>query len=166
MLRNGSSPPTFRLPDSSGQLHSLDELGVGKPLVVLFFRGAFYATAKRDLLGWGDIYERIQWLGAELFGISVDAPDELARLRQTLDLPFTLLSDAEFEVSRAWGIYESDERDEGPQPHGEPGTFVLDAAGKLAFSQVQSGPKGAAPANEILLMLMLVLMQRQNGFYW
>lgn len=164
MLRNGSLPPTFRLPDSSGQVRSLDELGGGKPLVVLFFRGAFCATARRDLLAWSDIRERIEWLGAELVAISVDPVEELARLKATLELSFVLLSDADFAVSREWGIYESDERDEGPQPHGEPGTFVLDAAGKLAFSQLQSGPKGAAPANEVLLMLLL--MQRQNGFYW
>lgn len=164
MLRNGSTPPSFQLLDHTGQGRSLDELGHGQPLVVLFFRGAFCATARRDLLTWGDIAERIEWLGAHLIAISVDAPEELARLRSTLDLPFDLLSDPDFVVSRAWGIYESDERDEGPQPHGEPGTFVLDVAGKLAFSQVQSGPKGAASANEILLMLLL--MQRQNGFYW
>lgn len=164
MLRNGSSPPAFRLPDSTLQLCSLDELRGGKPLVVLFFRGAFCATARRDLLAWSDIHERIEWLGANLVGISVDPVEELARLKATLELSFVLLSDADFAVSREWGIYESDERDAGPQPHGEPGTFVLDAAGKLVFSQLQSGPKGAASANEV--MLMLLLMQRQNGFYW
>ncbi|BCM89803.1 hypothetical protein IAD21_01651 [Abditibacteriota bacterium] len=164
MLRNGSLPPTFQLPDSTEQLRSLNELRAEKPLVVLFFRGAFCATARRDLLAWSDIHERIEWLGADLVAISVDPTEELAHLKATLDLSFALLSDTDFSVSREWGIYESDERDEGPQPHGEPGTFVLDAAGKLAFSQLQSGPKGAAPANEVLLMLLL--MQRQNGFYW
>ncbi len=164
MLRNGSFPPAFRLPDSNGQLRSLRELHANKPLVVLFFRGAFCATARRDLLAWSDIHERIEWLGANLIAISVDPIEELAHLKATLGLSFTLLSDADFAVSRAWGIYESDERDEGPQPHGEPACFILDAAGKLAYSQIQSGPKAAAPANEILLMLLL--MQHQNGFYW
>ena len=164
MLRNGSTPPAFRLPDSAANWRFLDELRATKPLVVLFFRGAFCATARRDLLAWSDIHERIDWLGANLVAISVDPVEELARLKAALELSFPLLSDAGFAVSREWGIYESDERDAGPQPHGEPGTFVLDAAGKLAFSQLQSGPKGAAPANEVLLMLLL--MQRQNGFYW
>ncbi len=164
MLRNGTAPPAFLLPDSDGRPRSLDELRAEKPLVVLFFRGAFCATARRDLLAWGDLYERIGWLGAGLVGVSVDAPDELARLRNTLQLPFDLLSDSDFSISRAWGIYESDETDAGPQPHGEPGTFVLDRKGNLAYSQPQSGPKGAASANEILLMLQL--MNRQDGFYW
>ena len=164
MLRNGSRPPDFELFDSAENLRSLDELRQDKPLVILFFRGAFCATARRDLLAWGDIVERIEWLGAGLVALSADAPEELARLKTQLGLPFELLSDPDFQTSRAWGIYESDETEEGPQPHGEPGTFVLDRAGNLAFSQLQSGPKGAANANEILLMLLL--MNKQNGFYW
>jgi len=164
MFRNGTPAPPFSLFDSDERLRSLSEWTGEKPLVILFFRGAFCATSRRDLLAWGDIHERIEWLGAALIAISVDAPDELARLKENLELPFTLLSDADFAVSRTYGIYESDETDTGPQPHGEPATFVLDRAGNLAFSQLQSGPKGAAPANEVLLMLLL--MHKQGGFYW
>lgn len=164
MFRNGTPAPPFSLLDSDNRLRSLSEWTGEKPLVLLFFRGAFCGTSRRDLLAWGDIHERIEWLGADLIAISADAPAELARLKATLELPFTLLSDADFAVSRAYGIYESDERDAGPQPHGEPGTFVLDRLGRFAFSQLQSGPKGAANANEILLML--VLMYSNDGFYW
>ncbi len=164
MFRNQTPAPAFFLRDETNQLRSLDELRADKPLVLLFFRGAFCATSRRDLLVWGDIFERIEWLGAGLVALSVDAPDELAQLKHTLQLPFPLLSDADFSVSKTYGIYESDETDEGPQPHGEPGTFVLDGNGDFAFSQLQSGPKGAANAGEILLMLLL--MQKQNGFYW
>lgn len=164
MFRNGTSAPPFSLRDSEKRLRSLDEFSHQGPLVLLFFRGAFCATARRDLLAWGDIYERIRWLDADLIAISVDLPDELKRLKDTLELPFVLLSDADFSISRTYGIYESDETESGPQPHGEPGTFVLDRNRDFAFSQVQSGPKGAAPANEILLMLQL--MQKQHGFYW
>lgn len=164
MLRNLSLPPDFSLPDWQGQTRSLDEVRGDKTLVLVFFRGAFCATSRRDLLAFADVYERIGWLGAELCAISVDAPHELRRLRDTLDLPFPLLSDENFAVSTAYGIYASDETDAGPQPHGEPGTFVLDAQGRLVFSQLQSGPKGAASTGEI--MLMLLWMQRNGGRYW
>ena len=164
MLRNLSPAPDFSLPDDARKIRTLSEIRGKKPLVTLFFRGAFCATARRDLLAWGDIYERIQWLDADLVAVSVDDIETLAQLRERLELPFSLLSDADFAVSRGYGIYESDERDAGPQPHGEPAIFVLDKAGNLVFSQIQSGPKGAAHPNEILLML--ILMQHQNGFYW
>jgi len=164
MFRNGTSALPFSLLDSENQLRSLGEWTGEKPLVLFFFRGAFCATSRRNLLAWGDIHERIEWVGAGLIAISVDAPDELSRLKATLELPFTLLSDGDFAVSRAYGIYESDETDAGPQPHGEPATFVLDRAGNFAFSQLQSGPKGASSASEVLLMLLT--MHKQGGFYW
>lgn len=164
MLRNLSFPPDFALPDESNQIRTLPELRGDKPLVLLFFRGAFCATARRDLLAYGDIAERIRGVGAELVALSVDSPAELARLRATLELPFPLLSDADFAVSRQYGVYQSDEIEAGPQPHGEPATFVLDAQGRLIFSQIQSAPKGAAPAGEVLLMLLY--MAQHEGNYW
>lgn len=166
MLRNLASAPEFTLLDEKSRPRSLQELRAASAtaLVVLFFRGAFCATARRDLLTWGDLHERMRWLGADLVAISVDAPDELRRLHERLQLPFSLLSDPNFEVSQRYGIYRSDETEAGPQPHGEPGTFVLDRTGRLVFSQVQSGPKGAANAGEVLLMLLW--MHNNDGNYW
>lgn len=164
MLRNLSLPPDFSLPDDRNQLRALNELRGEKALVLLFFRGAFCATARRDLLAFGDIHERICNLGAEIVAISVDSPSQLRELRAKLELPFPLLSDPDFAVSHRYGVYQSDETEAGPQPHGEPATFVLDARGRLIFSQIQSAPKGAAPANEILLMLLY--MAQHEGNYW
>lgn len=164
MLRNLSFPPDFILPDDQNRLCSLSQIRGEKALVLLFFRGAFCATARRDLLAYADIYERMQGLGAQLVAVSVDAPAEMARLRAQLELPFALLCDADFEISRHYGVYETDEIEAGPQPHGEPAVFVLDAKGRLIFSQIQSAPKGAAPAAEILLMLLY--MAQHDGNYW
>ncbi len=164
MLRNLALPPDFALPDDSGQLRALREFQNGNPLVILFFRGAFCATARRDLLAYSDIYERIEGIGAGLLAISVDTPDELRRLRETLELRFPLLSDEGFAVSARYGVYASDETDAGPQPPGEPAVFILDGQGRLVFSQIQSAPTAAAPANEILLMLLY--MAQHSGKYW
>ena len=164
LLRNNTGAPPFSLPDHDGVTRTLDEIRADNALILLFFRGAFCATSRRDLLAWGDIHERIRWLGADLVAVSVDAPEELRRLREALQLPFALLSDQDFSISQLYGIYESDETEAGPQPHGEPATFVLDAWGRIVYSQIQSGPKGAAPANEILLMLHF--MQQHGGRYW
>lgn len=164
MLRNRTVPPAFALPDDTGRIRTLDDLHVGKALVLYFFRGSFSSTARRDLLAYGDVYERITWMGGELVGISVDPPAELARLRERLGVTFPLLSDSDFSVSEQYGVYASDETDVGPQPHGEPATFVLDSEGHLAFSQVQSGPKAAASPHEVLIML--IYMQKHGGQYW
>ncbi len=164
MLRNKTAPPDFTLPDTENHAHSLSDLRDGKALVIHFCRGAFCPTAHKDLLLYNDLYDRIQGLGADLVAISVDTPQELRRLKQQLGLQFTLLSDADFAVSERYGIYVSDETEAGPQPHGEPAVFVLDADGNLVFSQIQSGPKGHANPAEIVMILLY--MEQNNGRYW
>jgi peroxiredoxin len=115
-------------------------------------------------MGYANTYSRLQAMGGELMAISVDAPDTLKQLKERLQLPFRLLSDADFSVARRYGVYESDETDEGTQPHGEPAVFLLDIDGKIAYSQLQSGPKGHANAAE--LVLIVLYMANNKGRYW
>ena len=164
LTRNNTSAPTFSLPDSAGKTHSLPELRGGGALVLHFFRGAFCPTAHRDLLNYGDTLQRIRGLNADLVAISADAPEELSRLKERLKIPFMLLSDGDFSVSQLYGIYTSDETEAGPQPHGEPAVFVIDNAGRIIYSQLQSGPKGTAPTGDILQMLQF--MHENDGHYW
>jgi peroxiredoxin Q/BCP len=164
MLRNKTPAPDFSLLDEGGTRCDLAQLRAGKLLTVFFFRGAFCPTARRDLMGYSNIYERLRAMGGDLVAVSVDEPSTLKQLKENLQLPFRLLSDADFSVSRAYGVYASDETGEGPQPHGEPAVFLLDIDGKIAYSQLQSGPKGHASAAE--LALVVFYMERNNGRYW
>ena len=163
MLRNQTPAPDFSLLDENGARRDLAQLRAGKLLTVLFFRGAFCPTARRDLMAYANVYERLRAMNGDLAAISVDDPATLKRLKEQLQLPFPLLSDADFAVSRRYGVYESDETEEGPQPHGEPAVFLLDIDGKIAYSQLQSGPKGHASAAE--LALVVFYMARHNGRY-
>jgi len=96
MLRNKAAAPDFSLTDIDGNVVSLKDLHQGRPLVLLFFRGEFCPTARRDLQAYSDIYNRAQALGAELVGISADTPSNHAVLRNDLWIPFPLLSDPTF----------------------------------------------------------------------
>ena len=164
MLRNLTAAPDFTLLDDSANEHSLSELHGGKLLVIHFFRGAFCPTARRDLMMYNDVYDRIRTLDANLITISVDTTDDLRRLRHHLGLQYPLLSDLGFIVSQTYGVYRSDETDEGPQPHGEPAVFIVDVQGRIAYSQIQSGPK--AHANPAEIVLMLLFMSQNEGRYW
>ncbi len=164
MLRNKTPAPDFALPDENENRCDLTQLRDGKLLTIFFFRGAFCPTAQRDLMGYANIYARLQEMNGELVAISVDEPDTLRQLKEKLELPFRLLSDADFSVSRQYGVYESDETEEGPQPHGEPAVFLLDTDGKIAYSQLQTGPKGHANAAE--LALIVFYMTQNDGRYW
>lgn len=159
MLRNGTPAPGWSLTDADAQMQTLDGLRRGRPLLLYFFRGEFCPTTQRDLKNWADIYGRLQGVGADLVAVSTDTPDRHRVLRETLGLPFPLLSDPGFAASAAYGVYRSDDT-EGTQPHGEPALFVLDVDGNVAFSQIQSGPKGAALPAEIVLIFLYMF---QNG---
>lgn len=159
MLKNGSAAPDFTLTGHDGASIRLGALSGGKPLLLLFFRGAFCPTARRNLLSYNNVHGRIQSLGCGMAAVSADTPKTLAALHERLELEFPLLSDAGFEVSRRYGVYESDDG-EGPRPHGEPALFILDVDGKLAYSQIMTGPKGLADPAEMALVL---LYMTQNG---
>jgi peroxiredoxin len=163
MLRNKQKAPDFTLRDANGKERSLEELREGKPLVLHFSRGKFCPTAKRDMMRFVDVYPRIKAVEAGLAVISTTPSDDNASLCKELNVKFPLLSDEDFAVSRQYGVYESDEKEEGPQPHGEPAVFILDVDGKVVYSQVQTGPKGMAPPEEIALVL--VHMSQNGGRY-
>jgi peroxiredoxin len=159
MLRNGAAAPNFTLTAQDGRHASPGELRGGQPILLLFFRGAFCPTARKNLLNYNNVAGRIRSIGCELAAVSADSPETLADLHERLELDFSLLSDAGFEVSRRYGVYESADG-EGPQPHGEPALFILDVDGNVAYSQIMTGPKGLADPAEMALVL---LYMTQNG---
>lgn len=164
MLRNQTPAPDFILPDEQGQPRSLDSLRPGQPLLLFFTRFAACPTSRRDLLAYADVVSRLRAVGTSMAAISADTVENHRHLHERLELPFPLLSDSDFAVSGRYGIYRSDEVEEGPQPHGEPAVFLLDIDGNLAFSQIQTGPKGTA--DPAALVLVLLYMHRNGGRYW
>lgn len=54
-------------------------------------------------------YWELRGLGVELVAAANDTPETNRELRERLDLPFTLLSDADADVARAYGAEHADE---------------------------------------------------------
>ena len=164
MIRNGTIAPEFELRDESGALKSLTALRRSRPFLVLFTRFSDCPTARRDLLAYANVYDRLRSLDVDMAAVTADSVENHGRLRSQLDLPFPLLSDSDFAVSERYGVYRSDEVEDGPQPHGEPAVFILDVDGHLAYSQISSGPKGIA--NPAELALVFLYMVHHGGKYW
>jgi peroxiredoxin len=163
MLRNKATAPSFQLPDADGNVVSLQDVHQGRPLLLMFFRGEFCPTARRDLGDYSNVYDRIRAVGADFVAISADTPKNHRVLRDTLWLPFPILSDAGFAISEAYGVYKSDDVGEGPEPHGEPALFIIDADGRVAYSQITTGPKGVANPSE--MTMILIYMAMNDGRY-
>ena len=162
MLRNQSPAPDFSLLDQDGQQRTLAELHGGQPLLLFYYRGAFCPTSHKQITDYADIYSRFEPLGAHLVAVSVDDPETSRQFADELKVQFPLLSDVDFKLAQDYGVYKSDDT-EGPQPHGEPAIFIIDADGKIAYSQIQTGPKGSA--NPAELALVLLYMRDNDGKY-
>ncbi|HEY0866504.1 MAG TPA: redoxin domain-containing protein [Fimbriimonas sp.] len=156
--------PDFALKNEEGVIASLAELRGDKPFLLLFSRFEDCPTTRRDLLDYGNVYDRLEMLGVGMAAVTVDTVPNHRKLKRDLGVPFPLLSDPDFSVSESYGVYRSDETDHGPQPHGEPAVFIVDVDGNLVYSQVSSAPKGLAHPAE--LTLMLLYMVRNGGRYW
>lgn len=102
----GQAAPDFTLFDSEKKSVSLSEQK-GSNVVLLFFPLAFTSVCTTELCSVRDNIDWYNNVNAKVFGISVDALQTLAKFKEDQKLNFTLLSDFNKEVSRAYGsIYE------------------------------------------------------------
>src|SRR6187431_1106953 len=102
----GQPAPDFTLYDSTKNKVTLSDLN-GQNVLLLFFPLAFTSTCTAELCS---VRDNISWynnVNATVFGISVDALHSLAKYKDEQKLNFTLLSDFNKDVSKAYDtIYE------------------------------------------------------------
>ena len=102
----GQAAPEFTLFDSDKKTVTLSDQK-GNNIVLLFFPLAFTSVCTTELCSVRDNLSWYNGVNAKVFGISVDALQTLARFKEEQQLNFTLLSDFNKDVSRAYGsIYE------------------------------------------------------------
>ncbi len=81
------------------------------------------------MAGYREHFAEIEAAGAGLVAISVDTPEESQAFKQSLQLPFLLLSDVERKVVREWGLFN-------PREHGgiaHPAVWVIDETRTVRF---------------------------------
>jgi peroxiredoxin Q/BCP len=104
MLKTGERAPEFTLPDDTGKDRSLTDFLSAGATVLYFYPADFtpgctaYACALRDL------QSEIKNAGMRVVGISPQSPETHAKFRAKYNLPFTLLSDADKEVVKMYGV--------------------------------------------------------------
>jgi len=113
MLKQGALAPDFELPDETGTPHRLTDL-LAQSRVLLYFYPADFtpvctaqACALRDVLQAVDAPAPAAELVApdvRVVGISTQGADSHSRFKAQYSLPFTLLSDVDKTVVRAYGV--------------------------------------------------------------
>lgn len=133
-VKVGDIAPTFTLTSTEKKEVSLDSYK-GKNVVLLFFPMAFTSVCTTELCSMRDDIAFYSGLDAEIVAISVDSPFTLGKYKEDQSLNFTLLSDFNKEVSRAYDtIYE--EFVFGLKGVSKRSAFVIDKEGVVKYAEV------------------------------
>ena len=105
MLEVGTKAPAFSLPDQDGEMHSLEEYA-GKKVVLYFYPRDNTLGCTKQACGFAELYPQFQEKGAVVVGISKDSVASHKKFEEKYGLPFTLLSDPELDVIKAYDVWK------------------------------------------------------------
>ncbi|RYY23414.1 MAG: peroxiredoxin family protein [Chitinophagaceae bacterium] len=100
----GEKIPVVSLPDAAGNNYDLNKAVSEKPTILIFYRGGWCPFCSRQLAGLQDITPQLQKSGYQLIAISTDEPAGLSQSTNKEKLSYTLLSDADLNVSKKFGL--------------------------------------------------------------
>ena len=104
MLAPGDEPPAFTLTDADGHEVSLQDFK-GRHVVLYFYPEDDTPGCTKEACGFRDAWQDLQALDVAVLGVSADDAASHRRFAAKYRLPFTLLSDPERKVMRAYGAY-------------------------------------------------------------
>jgi peroxiredoxin len=130
----GQTAPDFTLKNTDMQDVTLSAFRGQKNVVLLFVPLAFTGVCTTELCSVRDNLNSYATLNAEVFGISVDSPFAQKAWKEKEHLNFTLLSDFNRQVVKAYGA----QYDEliGLQGVAKRAAFVIDKEGKVRYAEV------------------------------
>jgi thioredoxin-dependent peroxiredoxin len=104
MLKRGDEAPEFALPDHEGRQRRLSELLRDGPLILYFYPADFTPGCTQEACDFRDLHGRILGSGLKVVGVSPQSPESHRRFRDKYALPFTLLSDEDKAVIKAYDV--------------------------------------------------------------
>ncbi|RUQ21943.1 peroxiredoxin [Kocuria sp. HSID16901] len=140
-LTVGSTAPSLTLTDHNGHTVKLSE-GHESGVVVYFFPRAFTPGCTSEACDFRDNLAALTGQGYDVYGVSGDSPQELARFAEEYNLPYTLLSDPGHDAARTWGAWGertiNGETSVGPLRS----TFVVNSDGTLRHAEYRVDAQG------------------------
>ena len=123
LLVPGTPAPHFSLRSSDGKLVSSADFLGRQPVVIFFYPKDHTLGCTVESCAFRDSYDEFAAAGATVLGISADPEASHRTFKAAHRLPFTLLSDVDRQIARAYGVPHG--------PFGLPGraTFVIDKQG-------------------------------------
>lgn len=144
MLTIGTQAPEFTLPDQNGDMHSLADYR-GQKVILYFYPRDNTPGCTKQACAFGELYPQFREKGAAVLGVSKDSVASHKRFEEKYGLPFTLLSDAEKEVIRAYDVWK-EKKNYGKVSMGVVRTtYLIDENGVIikAFGKVKAAENPA-----------------------
>ena len=130
----GQEAPDFTLKNSDNQDVTLSAFRGQKNVVLLFVPFAFTGVCTNELCSVRDNLSQYASLNAEVLGLSVDSPFAQKQWKEKENLNFTLVSDFNRQVSKAYGAQYDNLM--GFSGVAKRSAFVIDKAGKVRYAEV------------------------------
>jgi len=105
MLKVGAEAPDFTLADSHGNQVSLSDFS-GKTVVLYFYPRDNTPGCTRQAAAFRDEFQKFAENNIVVIGISKDSVASHRKFTDKLELPFTLLSDPDLQVIKAYGVWQ------------------------------------------------------------
>ncbi len=101
MVNIGDTAPAFTLKNTQKSDVSLADYA-GKTVILAFYPGAFTGVCDKEMCAFQDNLDKLNISDSIVLGISVDSPWANAEFARKYNLEFTLLSDIDREVVKAY----------------------------------------------------------------
>lgn len=150
MIEAGTKAPEFTLMDQEGKQISLSDF-LGKKVVLYFYPKDNTPGCTRQACAFAGAYEQFVQKDIAVIGISKDSVTSHVKFAEKYRLPFTLLSDPDLEVIKAYGVWQE------KKLYGKLGfgvmrtTYIIDEQGMI--THVMPKVKPDTNASEILEIL-------------
>ena len=105
MLETGIKAPEFTLPDQNGEMRSLSDYR-GKRVILYFYPKDMTSGCTKQACAFGELYPQFREKGAVVIGVSRDTVASHKRFEEKYGLPFTLLSDTDLDVIKAYDVWK------------------------------------------------------------
>ena len=143
-LEVGDRAPAFTLTDQSGTKIRLSDYK-GRPVIIYFYPKADTPGCTTQSCEVRDHRKELAKLGAEVLGISPDAPAKQAKFDAKYKLGFPLLADEDHTVAEKYGVW-AEKSMYGRKYMGiVRSAFVIDEKGKIAGAFYKVSPKDTVP---------------------
>ena len=121
-LKPGDATPDFNLPDSDGNMHTLDNYR-DKIIALYFYPKNDTPGCTKQACSLRDEFAILEEKGVVVLGVSFDSKESHARFKEKYNLNFTLLSDKEKKTAKDYGT--------AGLLFAKRWTFLIDGQGKI-----------------------------------